>query len=339
MERQPSPSELSRRELLASVPIAVVAAACRRTPYNRADFVLPAESAIALLPAATYSDNLADVISRGLALLGVSVRDLRVLLKPNLVEYETGSMINTHPLVVAGAIGAFRRAGAAEVVVAEGPGHRRDMEYLLAASGLADHLRELRVPFVDLNLDDVRPVKLRSRFTGLEELLLPEAVLKADFVVSMAKLKTHHWAGMTASMKNVFGVVPGACYGWPKNILHVHGIDQSIVDLTATVRPGLAIVDAVVAMEGDGPIMGRPRSMGFLALGTDLVAVDSTCARIIGLDPRMMGYLRTASTFLGNSDLTRITQRGEPVERYATTFDLVESLRGLRLSQTRLAAE
>jgi len=339
MKRQPSPSSLTRRELLASVPLALAAAACRRAPYNETEFTRPTQSTMALLPADTYSADLGDTISRGLALLGVSARGLRVLLKPNLVEYETGTLINTHPLVVAGAIDAFRRAGAAEVIVAEGPGHRRDMEYLLTASGLADHLREMRVPFVDLNLDDVRPVKLRSRFTGLEELLLPEEVLKADVLVSMAKLKTHHWAGMTASMKNLFGVLPGACYGWPKNFLHIHGIDQSIVDLAATVRPGLAIVDAIVAMEGDGPIMGTPRAIGFLGMGTDLVAVDSTCARIIGLDPDKMGYLRTASAFLGNSDPKRITQRGEPVRRYATTFDVVESLRRLRLVQRRPTAE
>ena len=157
--------------------------------------------------------------------------------KPNLVEYESGTMINTHPVVIAGAIEAFRRAGAREVVVGEGPGHRRDTEYLLAASGLSDYLRELRVPFIDLNVDDVRPVTLRSRFTGRDTLLLPVEVLKSDVVVSMAKLKTHHWAGMTAAMKNLFGLVPGAVYGWPKNLLHYGGIDASILDLNATIRP------------------------------------------------------------------------------------------------------
>src|SRR4029453_7406697 len=139
--------------------------------------------------------------------------------------------------------------------------------------------------FVDLNHDDVQDVPLRSRFMGVESLALPVELLRADFVVSMPKLKTHPWAGMTASMKNFFGVVPGAAYGWPKNILHTHGIDNSIVDLTATIRPHLSIVDGVTAMEGDGPIMGKARHLGFIGVGTDLAAVDATCARIIGLDP------------------------------------------------------
>ena len=73
-------------------------------------------------------------------------------------------------------------------------------------------------------------------------------------------MKTHHWVGMTCSMKNLYGVLPGIKYGWPKNPLHVHGIPNSILDLTATIRPHFAIVDAVTAMEGDGPIMGRPRA-------------------------------------------------------------------------------
>ena len=68
-----------------------------------------------------------------------------MLLKPNLVEYEPGTVINTHPNVIVGAAIALKRAGAREVVVAEGPGHRRDIEYLITSTGLFDHLREERL--------------------------------------------------------------------------------------------------------------------------------------------------------------------------------------------------
>lgn len=322
----------TRREFLKAVPLAALAATCcRRPPYRSEDFFLPDRSAMAILPAASYDADLSDVISRGLRLLDVSVRGRRVFLKPNMVEYESGAAINTHPHVVAAAATACLRAGAREVVVGEGPGHRRDIEYLLQGTGLDDVLQDLKLKFVDLNHDDVREVPLRSHFTKLESMWLPAELLQSDFIVSMPKLKTHHWAGMTASMKNLFGTVPGAVYGWPKNLLHFRGIEHSIVDVTATVRPHLTIVDAVVAMEGDGPIMGRARHMGFLAMGSDLPAVDATCARIIGLDPSKVPYLALASKYLGNVAENRIEQRAEGVHRFRTQFDVVDSIRKMRV--------
>jgi uncharacterized protein (DUF362 family) len=327
---RPSHSELTRREFLAALPLAAAAGACRRQAFDRAKFALPGRSDVALLQASDYGAGAVDAIARGIELLRPNVRGRRILLKPNLVEYEAGTMINTNPVIIAGTIEAFRRAGAREVVVGEGPGHRRDTEYLLAASGLGAYLRELRVPFVDLNLDEVRPVPLASRFMALDSIFLPVEVLKSDIVVSMAKLKTHHWAGMTAAMKNLFGLVPGAVYGWPKNLLHYRSIDSSILDLSATVRPGFAIVDAVVAMEGDGPIMGKARHCGFVAMGADPVAVDATCARIMGLDPMKLGYLREASRYLGNAAPARIVQKGEMPTRYESRFEVVDHLKALQ---------
>jgi len=306
------------------MPAAVaVASACRRAPYRASDFSVPWRSTVGLYPAANYDAPLDDVIFRGLEDLGVTgqVRDRRVFLKPNIVEYEANTAINTNAAVVAGAVIAFLKAGAREVVVGEGPGHRRDIEYLLVSTGLYDQLREHRIRFVDLNHGEVRRVALRSHFTRLDEMALPVELLKSDFVVSMPKLKTHHWAGITASMKNFFGVVPGAVYGWPKNILHMKGIDASILDLNATVRPQFTIVDAVTAMEGDGPIMGKPRHMGLIAMSSDLAAADATCARLIGINPDEIPYLAGAGEYLGNIRESRIHVRGERAERYRTVFE------------------
>jgi uncharacterized protein (DUF362 family) len=324
---------ISRRDLLKALPVVAALSACRRAlPYNPGEFTRPARSTVAILDAPNYSIDLADVISRGIRELAFDVRGRSVLLKPNLIEYEPGRLINTNPLVAAGAATAFLRAGASEVVIAEGPGHRRDMEYLLSATGFTEQLTDLRIRFVDLNHDDVRQVALKSHFTGVSDMLLPVELLKADVIVSLPKLKTHHWAAMTASMKNFFGVVPGAVYGWPKNFLHFHGIDNSIVDLVATIRPHFTIVDAVVAMEGDGPIMGRPRQTGFLAMGQDLVAVDATCARLIGFDPAKIRYLAWAGDFLGNLDERRIDHRGENLARYQTRFEVLPNFKELQVA-------
>jgi len=325
---------LTRRAFLGTaVAPLLAAAACNRPPYDPRNFRVLDRSPVTLLPADSYDVDFSSLIGRGLSELAVDVRGRRVFLKPNMVEYEAGTAINTDPLVVIGAAVAFRRAGAASVVVGEGPGHRRDTEYLLSSTGLYDHLKDERIRFVDLNQDDVRDVALRSRFTGLEKLALPVELLSSDLIVSMPKLKTHHWAGMTASMKNFFGTVPGAVYGWPKNILHTHGIDASILDLNATIQPHLAILDAVTGMEGDGPIMGKPRHLGFVGMSRDLVSLDATAARVIGLDPSRLAYLAEARKFLGNLDERRIEQRGEPLSRYATTFDVIDSFKAARLSQ------
>jgi uncharacterized protein (DUF362 family) len=325
-----SSSGVTRRAFLGAVLSALALPACRRAPYDARLFTVPAVSPVGIYPAARYAVNFEDIIRRGLRDLDVDVRGRRVFLKPNMVEYERESVINTNALVVVGAALAFRSAGAASVVVGEGPGHRRDMEYLVTQTGLHEHLREQRVRFVDLNHDDVAKVPTRSRFTRLGEVALPVELLESDFIVSMPKMKTHHWAGLTASMKNFFGVVPGAVYGWPKNVLHFEGIDNSILDLCATIRPHFSIVDAVTAMEGDGPIMGRARHVGCVVMGSDLVAVDATCARLMGLVPAKIDYLREAGQFLGNVTAERIVQRGEPVSRFEGRFEVIEAFEHIR---------
>jgi uncharacterized protein (DUF362 family) len=182
-------------------------------------------------------------------------------------------------------------------------------------------------------VDDIRPVKLLSRFMGSKSLFIADSVLTADLLVSMPKIKTHHWAGMTLSMKNLFGIVPGMKYGWPKNFLHWRGIHQSIVDINSTVRPHFVIADGIVAMEGNGPIQGKPKPCGVLILGDDPVAVDATCARIAGVNPERISYLKTAGEFLGNLDEARIKQIGAPLSQVQQSFELIESFKYLKSSQ------
>jgi uncharacterized protein (DUF362 family) len=130
--------------------------------------------------------------------------------------------------------------------------------------------------------------------------------------------------GATLSMKNFFGVIPGVCYGWPKNVLHREGIHESILDIVGTVRPHLAIVDGIVGMEGDGPIMGDPKEMGLVVMGQNLPAVDATCCRLMMIDPGRVEYLVRASGRLGTIGERRISQRGEAIASVAKKFRLVD---------------
>ncbi len=199
-----------------------------------------AETTVHIARATDYNGDLADVLERQYEAFRecVPLAGKRVVLKPNLVEYHRDKVINTHPHVVAAAIELCRREGAAEVIVAEGPGHWRNVEYLVSASGLGDVLRHYKVPFVDLNHDE--PVKTLNlgRLTRLDYLYLARTIASAEVLISIPKLKTHHWAGATLSLKNLFGTLPGICYGWPKNELHWRGIDNSIVDIALTRSTG-----------------------------------------------------------------------------------------------------
>jgi uncharacterized protein (DUF362 family) len=269
-------------------------------------------------------------VEDGFRLLEPSVRGKRVLLKPNLVEYSPAAPINTHPMLIASVIEALYRRGAASVVVADGPGHVRDTDLLLHESGLQAQLDTVgRAEFVDLNFDSLVRVAPATSLTELRELWLPETVLSADIVISMPKIKTHHWAGVTLSLKNLFGIVPGSVYGWPKNALHWQGIDNSIVELAATVPIHFVIADGVEAMEGNGPLHGPMKPLGCLVFADDPVAADATCCASMGIDPRRVRHLQRASS-LGNLDMTRIEQSGEPVECVMQSFDLIPEFTHLR---------
>jgi len=290
---------------------------------------LAGPSPVVVLKASSYSDDLAQRILQGVRECGLDVRDQKVLLKPNLVEFDPHTCINTDVAVVAATYGVFKSLGAAEVIIGEGPGHRRDTYSLVEMARYRD-ISGFDNLFVDLNRDDVSPV---MGFADRKEMYFPNSALRADLVVSLAKMKTHHWAGATLSMKNFFGLVPGSVYGWPKNELHQIGIPQSIIALNRIFRRSFAIVDGIVGMEGNGPIQGTPKPVGVLVMGSDLPAVDATCCRIMGIDPSKVEYLRMAAEgTLGNVEESRIEQRGENVREVRTNFSLIESFHGLRLA-------
>src|SRR5438105_2136422 len=218
------PPKLDRRMLLAGAGVA--AAGAIGVPLARRAW---AQKQPVFLAGAQQYDvaALQATIAAGLAAVGFDLSSLRgrkVLLKPNLVEpRREAPHMTTHPAVIVAVAEVFRQHGAA-VRVGEAPGHVRDTQMALAESSVGDALEAAGLEFVDLNYDDVAAVPNRSGCSKLAEIFFPAAVLEADLIVSLPKLKTHHWTGMTAAMKNLFGLLPGIKYGWPKNVLHHAGI-------------------------------------------------------------------------------------------------------------------
>jgi uncharacterized protein (DUF362 family) len=289
-------------------------------------FQRPASN-VAIRRVADYEKDLFALIYESLREFKLPVKDKTVLLKPNFVGLDPLGVMNTHPAVIAAARESFLRLGASKVFVGDGPAMDRDTEAIIESVRLREYTGALNGNFVDLNVDDVERVPLKTHASRLKELFLPKTALGVDFLVSMPKLKTHHWAGVTLALKNMFGIVPGSCYGWPKNILHWAGIDRAILDINAAARPDFAIVDGIVGMEGNGPIQGTPKRAGVIVLGDDPVAVDATCCRVMGLLPERVKYLSRAGTLLGHLNPEKIQQLGESIASVRTPFTVLEAFR------------
>lgn len=289
------------------------------------------KSKVSIVKAADYQADLYQIIRHILIDHRVIVKDKAVVLKPNLVEFDPKRPINTNPAFVAAAYEALCSLGAASVTIAEGPGHRRATLDMAEAAGFFEALKSFEERFVDLNLDEVSRVALNQPFSTLRSLYLPHTVLGADLLVSLPKMKTHHWAAATLAMKNLFGVVPGGIYGWPKNILHWAGIDNSIADLHSLFPKQFCLVDGIETMEGNGPIQGSRKHLGIIVAGADPPSVDATCCRIMDIDPQKVRYLELAEK-RSSINIWEPEQIGERVDRVASRFRLHPDLEHLHFT-------
>jgi len=317
-----APSQFDRRALLVGAGLAT--AGVIAYPFVRDALVQP--QPVFLARGQRYDGPLVRTIRDGLFAVGFDpapIAGRKVLLKPNMVEPSRRMPhMTTHPAVAVAAAEVFRAWGA-KVTFGEAPGHVRDSQMALFESSLGPALESEGVEFADLNYEDVEWVRNAGRASKLDGFYFPRSVVEADLIVSLPKLKTHHWVGMTASMKNLYGVLPGIKYGWPKNVLHHAGIPQTVFDINASLPKTIAIVDGIECMEGDGPILGSPKPLGLMAVGLNPTAVDATCARIMGLSPARISYLKLARR-LGPLDARHIPQHGERWEDVATPFAILD---------------
>ena len=331
-EGSPLHHQITRRKaLMASAAAAAAGIAAARCTTSAASHEVTQQfpvSNVAIMKAPEYTMGIYDTIFRLVDSFRMDLHGKRNVLKPNLVEFDARTAINTHPMVVHATYEAFRRLGASEVIIAEGPGHRRGTLDLADAAGYFAAVPGFENMFRDLNLDYVAARPIAKPVSALESLYLPHTVLDCDVLVSLPKMKTHHWAGATLAMKNLFGLVPSGVYGWPKNVLHWAGIPESIVDLHHLFPRQFAIVDGIVGMEGNGPIQGTPKAAGLLVAGTDVVGVDATCCRIMGIEPKKIDYLRLAR---GENNLEEksFRQTGESIASVRNPFELIDPWKGM----------
>ena len=210
----------------------------------------------------------------------------RVLLKPNLVRSAPPEKaVSTHPSIVAAVAKLVVEVGANPIIV-ESPGGGYSAGLLRGTYRRSGMTWAAEVSGAELNFDvDTVQVSHPEAYV-LHRLDLVKPLLEADAVINLPKLKTHNLTALTLAVKNLFGLVPGALkIGYHAKLRERERFCQGLVDILTYVKPALNLVDAIVAMEGEGPSGGDPRQIGAIIASTDALAVDMVSAALVGLDP------------------------------------------------------
>jgi uncharacterized protein (DUF362 family)/Pyruvate/2-oxoacid:ferredoxin oxidoreductase delta subunit len=210
----------------------------------------------------------------------------RVLLKPNLLYGKTpDKAVTTHPAIVKGMIRIVREAGGIPFI-----GDSPSIGGLMRAAEKAGIKRvadEMNCPLVEFNEPVLPPKGGRKIFKQLE---IDRAVLEADVIINLPKLKTHSLTLLTLGVKNLFGCIPGP----RKALWHLKaGEDrktfaQILVDVYQIVHPSLTILDGIVGMEGNGPNSGRPISLGLILASGDSLSLDQIVCDLLGISRKSL---------------------------------------------------
>ncbi len=219
----------------------------------------------------------------------------RVLLKPNLLAKHTPERaVTTHPALVRAVIRAVRRRGAASITVADSPGGVYNpgiLRSIYKVSGLTDVCREEGAALYT----DCKSREAPAKGQVVKQFTLLEPVLDCDVIINLPKLKTHMMTGLSAATKNLFGCIPGLQKAeWHMRFPDKERFGGMLVDLLYTVKPGFAILDGILAQEGDGPAGGTPRMVGIVAAAEDHLQMDLALCRMLGIRPKDVPYLNAA---------------------------------------------
>lgn len=239
--------------------------------------------------------------------------------------------IVTHPVFVEAVLDLLKETGAAITV---GDDIRASDEDGFRTSGYRAMCERAGVELVNLKQSGF--VKVRCNGHRLETIYLAKAVADADVVINLPKLKTHSLTLLTGGVKNLYGTIPsGLRTRFHGDHPRLEDFCQVLVDIFATAKPMLTIMDGIVAMEGEGPAGGKPRNLGLILASQDAVALDAAAGRIIGLDPTEVLTTRIAhERGLGVGDLRNIEVVGERIESVSLPdFSLPASAAGRFVQQ------
>ena len=263
-------------------------------------------------------DDILEAVAKTCELAGPPVleKDSLVAVKLNLClfrPYETGA--TTDPRVLEGLVAYLRTlAEGLDIVFVESDGTSARCDLLFKWLGFTQLAQRLGTRTLNLSADKRVKMALPPG-SFLKSLWMPQTLIDADCIISLAKLKTHGLTRITCSLKNHFGSIPY------RNKIKWHPVlSHVITDVNRALPTDFSLVDGIIAMEGiDGPIMGSPRLMNLLIAGRDPVAVDSVCARVMGFDPASIGHLKESEKRGVGTQLCQIV--GEDLSQVATRFE------------------
>nr|WP_122012855.1 DUF362 domain-containing protein [Maliibacterium massiliense] len=280
-----------------------------------------ARKTVALMRLETYARaDTARALDGALDLMGgissMIAPGMRVLVKVNLLRKSAPEQaITTHPAVVEAVCRALQRAGATPII-GDSPGGRftgAALKGVYESCGMAEVARRTGA---QLNWDTATCDVQYPAGGVMRAFTIARMVTQADAVISLAKLKTHGMTGYTGAVKNLFGVIPGTVkvehhYRFPT----LDAFADMLLDIEGYVRPVLSVIDAVEAMEGEGPSSGDARHMGALVVSKSAHAADWVGISLMNQKPpRICTIQRAIARGLLAADGADIAVLGEPID-------------------------
>ncbi len=276
-------------------------------------------------------DRIEGIIERAVKELNIDLSGAKTaVIKPNLVQaMAPDSGIVTHPVVIEAIINILRDYGVRQITIAEAPALGIPASRSFAAAKYIELAQTKRVQLVDLmecsrthvhagygyeNVPNVfEDSDLAHYFSG--HLSIPNLILESDLYINVPKLKTHNRTTVTLAMKNQWGLLSFR----DRQSYHRIGLHEPIAQIARAVKPNMTIVDGVVGLEGNGPILGEPVAVGAMLVGKSMVETDIVGSALMGQDPREVIHINKAVDLgLGDWD---VDVRGERVEDLAVKFD------------------
>lgn len=237
-----------------------------------------------------------------------------VFVKPNLIRGPRApdDPPITNPALLYSLCRIIRDLGA-KPVVGDSPAFGT-VRKILRKCGYEERLKKLGVKLIQLR----RCVKIERAIAGEEKtFVVSRDVHESDFLINVPKLKVHCQLGMTLTMKNIFGCVPGKRKAW-RHMSYGNkddGFARMIAETFAALSPGFTILDAIVALERHGPTGGDPAKVGLLFFGEDCLAIERVVAEVLDVDPNTLPVYRAAVEIgIGEHRLDKIGILGDSLD-------------------------